>query len=63
VSGFSFQRFRAALRMEFTEVRRDPFTLRMIIVLPAMQLFLFGYAIDTDPKHLPTGPLSADRSP
>ncbi len=49
--------------MEFTEVRRDPFTLRMIIVLPAMQLFLFGYAIDTDPKHLPTGPLSADRSP
>ena len=31
----------------------------MIIALPVMQLFLFGYAINADPKHLPTGLLSA----
>ena len=60
--GFSFKRFLAVLRKEWIQVRRDPFTLRMIIALPVMQLFLFGYAINTDPKHLPTGLLSADHS-
>jgi ABC-2 type transport system permease protein len=43
-------------------VLRDPITLRLIIALPVLQLFLFGYAINTDPKHLPTGLLSADHS-
>ena len=37
-------------------------TLRMIIAIPIMQLFLFGYAINSDPKHLPTGLLSIDDS-
>jgi ABC-2 type transport system permease protein len=37
-------------------------TLRLIIALPVMQLFLFGYAINTDPKHLPTGLLSSEHS-
>jgi ABC-type multidrug transport system permease subunit len=60
--GFSFRRFLAVLRKEWIQVRRDPFTLRMIILLPVLQLFLFGYAINTDPKHLPTGLLSADHS-
>jgi ABC-2 type transport system permease protein len=62
MSGFAFARFLAMLRKEFIEIRRDPTTLRMIIALPVMQLFLFGYAINTDPKHLPTGLLSADHS-
>jgi ABC-2 type transport system permease protein len=62
MNGFSFRRFLAVLRKEFIQVRRDPITLRMIIVLPVMQLFLFGYAINTDPKHLPTGLLSAEHS-
>jgi ABC-2 type transport system permease protein len=62
MTGFSFKRFLAVLRKEWIQVRRDPFTLRMIIVLPVMQLFLFGYAINADPKHLPTGLLSADHS-
>jgi ABC-2 type transport system permease protein len=62
MSGFSFRRFLAVLSKEWIQVRRDPFTLRMIIALPVMQLFLFGYAINTDPKHLPTGVLSADHS-
>jgi len=62
VSGFSFRRFLAVLRKEWIQVRRDPFALRMIIALPVMQLFLFGYAINTDPKHLPTGLLAVDHS-
>ena len=60
--GFSFRRFLAVLRKEWIQVRRDPFALRMIIALPVMQLFLFGYAINTDPKHLPTGLLAVDHS-
>src|SRR5580698_8449325 len=62
MTGFSFKRFLAVLRKEWIQVRRDPFTLQMIIALPVMQLFLFGYAINSDPKHLPTGLLSADNS-
>ena len=41
-------------------MRRDPITLRLIIALPVMQLFLFGYAINADPKHLPTGLLASE---
>jgi ABC-2 type transport system permease protein len=62
MTGVSFKRFLAVLRKEFIQIRRDPMTLRMIIALPVLQLFLFGYAINADPKHLPTGLLSADHS-
>jgi len=62
MTGFSIKRFGALLHKEWIQVRRDPFTLRMLIVLPVLQLFLFGYAINTDPKHLPTGLLSAEHS-
>jgi ABC-2 type transport system permease protein len=62
MNSFSFRRFLAVLRKEWIQVRRDPFTLRMIVALPVMQLFLFGYAINANPKHLPTGLLSADHS-
>jgi ABC transporter DrrB family efflux protein len=62
MTGVSFTRFLAVLRKEFIQIRRDPLTLRMIIALPVLQLFLFGYAINADPKHLPTGLLSADHS-
>jgi ABC-2 type transport system permease protein len=59
---FSFKRLWALLRKEWIQVRRDAMTLRMIIALPIMQLFLFGYAINTNPQHLPTGLLSATNS-
>jgi ABC-2 type transport system permease protein len=62
MSGFSVARFVAVLRKEWIQVRRDPFTLRLLIALPVMQLFLFGYAINANPKHLPTGLLSAEHS-
>jgi ABC-2 type transport system permease protein len=62
MNGFSFGRFLAVLHKEWIQVRRDPMTLRLIIALPVMQLFLFGYAINTDPKHLPTGLFSPEHS-
>lgn len=58
----SFKRLLALLRKEWIQVRRDPITLRFIIAVPMMQLFLFGYAINTNPKHLPTGLLSKEHS-
>src|ERR1700733_11580070 len=62
MTGFSFKRFLAVLRKEWIQVRRDPFSLRMIVAFPVMQLFFFGYAINANPRHLPTGLLSADHS-
>jgi ABC-2 type transport system permease protein len=62
MSGFSFRRLTTLLRKEWIQVRRDPMTLRLIIALPIMQLFLFGYAINTNPHDLPTGLLAADHS-
>ena len=50
MTGVSFKRFLAVLRKEFIQIRRDPLTLRMIIALPVLQLFLFGYAINADPN-------------
>jgi ABC-2 type transport system permease protein len=58
----SFTRLLALLHKEWIQVRRDPITLRFIIVVPIMQLFLFGYAINTNPKNLPTGLLSKEHS-
>jgi ABC-2 type transport system permease protein len=62
MNAFSLQRLRSLLRKEWIQVRRDPMTLRLIIALPIMQLLLFGYAINANPKHLPTGLLSAEHS-
>jgi ABC-2 type transport system permease protein len=62
MTGFSVNRMRSLLRKEWIQVRRDPMTLRMIIVLPVLQLFLFGFAIDTNPRHLPTGLLMSEPS-
>jgi ABC-2 type transport system permease protein len=58
----SFKRLRALLRKEWIQVTRDALTLRFIIAVPIMQLFLFGYAINTNPKNLPAGLLSVENS-
>ena len=62
MKGYSLSRFFALLRKEWIQVGRDAMTLRIIIAIPIMQLFLFGYAINSDPKNLPTGLLSSDHS-
>ncbi len=59
---FSFSRMAAVLVKEFRHMRRDGVTLRLVIALPLMQLILFGYAINGDPKHLPTAIVAADAS-
>ena len=44
-------------------MKRDRMTFAMMIGIPILQLILFGYAINTDPKHLPTAVVSADYGP
>ncbi|NQV56111.1 MAG: ABC transporter permease [Rhodospirillales bacterium] len=60
--GFSWPRFVALVVKEFIQMRRDRLTFAMIISIPIMQLVLFGYAINTDPKLLPTAIVSGDNS-
>ena len=59
---FSLTRFWAVLTKEFVQMRRDRLTFAMMIGVPIMQLILFGFAINSDPKALPTAVLSADNS-
>ena len=60
---FSWSRWVGIIVKEFTQLRRDRLTFGMIIGIPVLQLVLFGYAINADPRRLPTAVLSADASP
>jgi ABC-2 type transport system permease protein len=55
--------FWAMLRKEFIQMRRDRLTLAMMVGVPSIQLMLFGYAIQTEVRHLPTVVLDESRSP
>jgi ABC-2 type transport system permease protein len=59
---FNWQRFCAIVAKEFIQMRRDRLTFAMMLGIPMIQLVLFGYAINSDPKHLPTAVYSADNS-
>ncbi len=48
---------------EFVQMRRDRFTMVMMIGIPAIQLVLFGYAVRTEVRHLPTVVLDDSRTP
>ncbi|MCZ4262237.1 ABC transporter permease [Limimaricola sp. G21655-S1] len=50
---FSFRRLGAILAKETIQMRRDRLTFAMMLGIPILQLLLFGFAINTDPKHLP----------
>ncbi|HJW55521.1 MAG TPA: ABC transporter permease [Burkholderiaceae bacterium] len=58
----NWSRFLAILIKEFRQIRRDRLTFAMIVGVPIMQLILFGYAINTDPKQLPLAAVIADES-
>ena len=60
---FSLSRWAGIIVKEFIQLKRDRLTFGMIIGIPVIQLLLFGFAINTDPKHLPTAVLAADSSP
>jgi ABC-2 type transport system permease protein len=59
---FSWSRWVGIIVKEFIQLKRDRLTFGMIIGIPVLQLILFGYAINADPKRLPTAVLSADSS-
>lgn len=61
VPGF-WLRTRAMLVKEFIQLRRDRVSFAMIIMIPLMQLVLFGYAINTTPRNLPTAVLMQESS-
>lgn len=59
---FSPQRLVAMLVKEFTQLQRDRLTFAMVICIPLMQLILFGFAINTNPKKMPTVIIANDHS-
>ena len=63
LSRLSYLRITGLIRKEFTLILRDKGTIAMLVILPVMLLILFGFAIDMDPKHLPTAIISYDHSP
>jgi len=59
---FNWRRFWTIVGKEFIQMRRDRVTFAMMIGIPILQLIIFGYAINSDPKHLPTAVYSADNT-
>lgn len=60
---FSLSRWVGIIIKEFIQLRRDRLTFGMIVGIPILQLLLFGYAINADPRNLPTTVLAQDQSP
>ena len=61
--GGSLLRVGAVLMKELIQMRRDRLTFAMMLVIPVVQLVLFGFAINTDPKSLPTAVHVEERTP
>jgi len=59
----AWSRILAVLIKELIQMRRDRLTFAMMLGIPVIQLVLFGYAINTDPKHLPTAVHIEEQSP
>jgi len=57
-----FRKTWAVLVKEFIQLRRDRVSFAMIIMIPLVQLLLFGYAINTNPRNLPTAVLLQEHS-
>ncbi len=59
---FSLKRLNAIFIKEFLQLRRDRMTFAMLVGIPLIQILIFGYAINTNPKNLPTVTLVYDNS-
>jgi len=57
------KRFWPMFRKEFIQMRRDRLTLGIMVGIPVIQLLLFGFAIQTDVRHIPTVVLDESRTP
>lgn len=62
MSILSFARVKAVLIKEFVQMRRDRMTFAMMVGIPIMQLIMFGFAINSDPRNLPTALIDRDHS-
>jgi ABC-2 type transport system permease protein len=62
MNGFSWLRVLAVMVKEFKQLRRDRITYAMMLLIPVVQLLLFGYAINSEPRHLPTAVLVQEDS-
>ena len=62
MNGFSGLRVFAVMAKEFKQLTRDRLSYAMILMMPIMQLLLFGYAINAEPRHLPTAVLIQEDS-
>lgn len=60
---FSWSRWLGILLKEFIQLKRDRLTFGMIVGIPIIQLLMFGFAINSDPRHLPTAIIDADPGP
>lgn len=60
---FSLGRLGGLIQKEFILIVRDRGTIAMLVILPLMLLIIFGFAIEFDPKHLPTAIISHDNTP
>ena len=63
MSALSLGRIGVIARKELLQLRRDRMTIGMMVMLPVIQLLLFGYAIDTDVRHMRTMVYDGDHSP
>jgi ABC-2 type transport system permease protein len=50
-------------RKEFIQIRRNKATFLWLFMIPILQIFLFGYVINSNPKHLPTAVISSENTP
>jgi ABC-2 type transport system permease protein len=62
MNGFSGLRVLAVMAKEFKQLTRDRITYAMMLLIPVLQLLLFGYAINSEPRHLPTAVLAQEDS-
>jgi len=62
MKGFSANRVLAVMAKEFKQLTRDRLTYAMMLAIPVIQLLLFGYAINAQPRHLPTAVLVQEDS-
>lgn len=60
---FSLSRWLGIVVKEFIQLKRDRLTFGMIVGIPLIQLLLFGFAINSDPRNLPTAVVMADPGP
>jgi ABC-2 type transport system permease protein len=60
---FSFARLIAIVAKEFIQLRRDRLTFAMMVGIPIIQMTLFGFAINGDPKSLPTAVVAHEQGP